>query len=83
MVLRYATGRGREVHWMLLVSAALFVLYFAIDPIQAAMGAKPVAARYPSVRAVWRSIVRSRASAETGAATRSTVSPDVTTIRPM
>jgi len=39
VVLRYATGRGREVHWMLLVSAALFVLYFAIDPIQAAMGA--------------------------------------------
>lgn len=39
VVLRYATGRGREVHWMLLLSAVLFVLYFAIDPIQAAMGA--------------------------------------------
>jgi AGZA family xanthine/uracil permease-like MFS transporter len=38
VVLRYATGRGRDVHWMLLLSAVLFVLYFAIDPIQAAMG---------------------------------------------
>ena len=39
VVLRYATGRGREVHWMLLLSAVLFMLYFAIDPIQSAMGA--------------------------------------------
>lgn len=38
VVLKYATGRGRDVHWMLLVSAALFVLYFAIDPIRAALG---------------------------------------------
>ena len=38
VVLRYATGRGRDVHWMLLLSAVLFVIYFAIDPIQAALG---------------------------------------------
>ena len=38
VVLAFATGRGRTVHWMLLLSAVLFVLYFAIDPIRAAMG---------------------------------------------
>jgi AGZA family xanthine/uracil permease-like MFS transporter len=38
VVLKFATGRGREVHWMLLLSAVLFVIYFAIDPIQAALG---------------------------------------------
>ena len=38
VVLAYVTSRGREIHWMLLLSAALFVLYFAIDPIQAAIG---------------------------------------------
>jgi AGZA family xanthine/uracil permease-like MFS transporter len=38
VVLAFATGRRRTVHWMLLLSAVLFVLYFAIDPIRAAMG---------------------------------------------
>ena len=38
VLLRFVTGRGREVHWMLLLSALLFVLYFAIEPLQAALG---------------------------------------------
>jgi adenine/guanine/hypoxanthine permease len=38
VVLKYATGRGRDVHWMLLLSAVLFVIYFAIGPIRAALG---------------------------------------------
>ena len=38
VVLKYATGRGRDVHWMLLLSAVLFVIYFAIEPLRAAFG---------------------------------------------
>jgi AGZA family xanthine/uracil permease-like MFS transporter len=38
VVLKYVTGRGRDVHWMLLLSAVLFVVYFAIEPIRAALG---------------------------------------------
>ena len=38
VLLKYVTGRGREVHWMLLLSAILFVIYFAIEPIEAALG---------------------------------------------
>lgn len=36
-VLKYATGEGREVHWMLALSSALFAVYFALDPIRALM----------------------------------------------
>ena len=38
VVLKFATGRGRDVHWMLLLSAVLFVIYFSIEPIQSALG---------------------------------------------
>jgi AGZA family xanthine/uracil permease-like MFS transporter len=38
VVLKYATRRGRDVHWMLLLSAVLFAVYFAIGPIRAALG---------------------------------------------
>jgi AGZA family xanthine/uracil permease-like MFS transporter len=38
VVLKYATGRGRDVHWMLLLSAVLFVIYFGIGPIRTALG---------------------------------------------
>ncbi|CCH86291.1 Xanthine/uracil/vitamin C permease [Modestobacter italicus] len=34
VVLRVATGRGREVHPLMWVVAAVFVVYFALDPIQ-------------------------------------------------
>jgi AGZA family xanthine/uracil permease-like MFS transporter len=38
VILKYVTGRGRDVHWMLLLSAVLFIIYFAIDPIRALLG---------------------------------------------
>jgi AGZA family xanthine/uracil permease-like MFS transporter len=31
-------GRGREVHWLLWVVAVLFVIYFAIDPVERLLG---------------------------------------------
>jgi AGZA family xanthine/uracil permease-like MFS transporter len=34
VLLRVATGRGREVHSLMWVVAAVFVVYFALDPIQ-------------------------------------------------
>ena len=34
VLLRVATGRGREVHPLMWVVAAVFVVYFALDPIQ-------------------------------------------------
>ena len=37
-VIKLATGRARDVHWMLLLSSALFVVYFAIDPIRRLVG---------------------------------------------
>lgn len=33
-----ATGRAREVHWLLWLSAALFVVYFAIEPLRGVLG---------------------------------------------
>ncbi|RII20351.1 Guanine/hypoxanthine permease PbuG [Streptomyces sp. YIM 130001] len=33
-------GKGREVHWLLWGTAALFVLYFAIDPLEQILGLK-------------------------------------------
>ena len=37
-VIKLATGRAREVHWMMMVSSLAFVLYFAIDPIRRLVG---------------------------------------------
>jgi adenine/guanine/hypoxanthine permease len=37
-VIKLVTGRFREVHWMMAVSALLFVIYFAIDPIRRLLG---------------------------------------------
>ena len=38
MVLQAARGRAREVHPLLWVVAALFVVYFALEPIQDLLG---------------------------------------------
>lgn len=38
VLLAYAAGRRRSVHWMLLLSALLFVLYFAAGPFRALLG---------------------------------------------
>lgn len=38
VVLRTATGRGREIHPLMWIVSAAFVVYFAIGPIQAALG---------------------------------------------
>ena len=34
VLLRVATGRGRDVHPLMWVVAGVFVVYFALDPIQ-------------------------------------------------
>jgi AGZA family xanthine/uracil permease-like MFS transporter len=39
-VIKLAQGRAREVHPLLWVVSALFVLYFAIDPIEQLLGVK-------------------------------------------
>ena len=33
-ILMYAQGRARDVHWMMTLSSAAFLIYFAIDPIR-------------------------------------------------
>lgn len=38
-VIRVAQGRARELHWLLWLVTVLFVAYFAIEPIRAALGA--------------------------------------------
>ncbi len=38
VAIRAFTGRAREVHWLLWVIAALFVVYFAIDPVERLLG---------------------------------------------
>ena len=38
VVIRAAEGKAREVHWLLWVVAALFVVYFAIDPVEHLLG---------------------------------------------
>ncbi|SOD58317.1 putative MFS transporter, AGZA family, xanthine/uracil permease [Streptomyces zhaozhouensis] len=38
VVLKAVTGRVRDVNWLVWVTAALFVVYFAIDPIRQALG---------------------------------------------
>jgi AGZA family xanthine/uracil permease-like MFS transporter len=38
VVIKAFRGKGREVHWLLWVVAALFVVYFAIDPVEDLLG---------------------------------------------
>ncbi|MDK1474227.1 NCS2 family permease [Streptomyces sp. 549] len=38
VLLKAVLGKAREVHWLLWGTAALFVVYFAIDPIQQLLG---------------------------------------------
>jgi adenine/guanine/hypoxanthine permease len=38
VLIRAAQGRAREVHWLLWTVAALFAVYFALDPIERALG---------------------------------------------
>lgn len=40
VVIKAALGRAREVHWLLWATSALFVVYFAIDPIEQLLGVK-------------------------------------------
>ena len=39
-VIKLARGRGRDVHWLLWVIAAMFVVYFAIEPVERLLGVK-------------------------------------------
>lgn len=38
VLLRVVTGRARELHWLMWLITALFVIYFAIDPIRQLFG---------------------------------------------
>ncbi|MFB7372593.1 NCS2 family permease [Streptomyces sp. NPDC056222] len=40
VVIKAALGKAREVHWLLWGTAALFAVYFAIDPIEQLLGVK-------------------------------------------
>ncbi|MGW5615672.1 NCS2 family permease [Streptomyces sp. NPDC003877] len=40
VVITSVLGRAREVHWLLWATSALFLVYFAIDPIEQLLGAK-------------------------------------------
>ncbi|HZX38746.1 MAG TPA: NCS2 family permease, partial [Streptomyces sp.] len=40
VVIKTVLGKAREVHWLLWGTAALFVVYFAIDPIEQLLGVK-------------------------------------------
>ncbi|WP_030955001.1 NCS2 family permease, partial [Streptomyces sp. NRRL S-481] len=40
VVIKTVLGKAREVHWLLWGTAALFLVYFAIDPIEQLLGAK-------------------------------------------
>jgi AGZA family xanthine/uracil permease-like MFS transporter len=37
-IIQLATGRGRSLHWMMLLSSALFLLYFALAPLERLLG---------------------------------------------
>jgi AGZA family xanthine/uracil permease-like MFS transporter len=37
-IIKYATGRGRDVHWMLALSSLTFLIYFGLDPIRRLAG---------------------------------------------
>ena len=38
VIVKLAQGRVREIHWLMWLSSALFVVYFTLDPIRAALG---------------------------------------------
>ncbi|MGV9770094.1 NCS2 family permease [Microbacterium sp. NPDC003461] len=38
VIVKLAQGKVREIHWLMWVSSLLFVVYFTIDPIRAALG---------------------------------------------
>jgi adenine/guanine/hypoxanthine permease len=40
VAIKAATGMWREVNWLLWIVAALFVVYFAIGPIEQLLGSK-------------------------------------------
>ncbi|MGC0210052.1 NCS2 family permease [Streptomyces levis] len=40
VVIKSVLGKAREVHWLLWATSALFLVYFAIDPIEQLLGAK-------------------------------------------
>ncbi|MFE2057718.1 NCS2 family permease [Streptomyces sp. NPDC059446] len=40
VVIKAVIGKAREVHWLLWATAALFAVYFAIDPVEQLLGAK-------------------------------------------
>ncbi|MDT0389770.1 NCS2 family permease [Streptomyces dubilierae] len=40
VVIKTVLGKAREVHWLLWATSALFLVYFAIDPIEQLLGAK-------------------------------------------
>jgi AGZA family xanthine/uracil permease-like MFS transporter len=40
VVIKALRGRGREVHWLLWLIAAAFVVYFAIEPVERLLGVK-------------------------------------------
>ncbi|MFJ5556278.1 NCS2 family permease [Streptomyces sp. NPDC093250] len=40
VVIKTVLGRAREVHWLLWAASALFLVYFAIDPIEQLLGVK-------------------------------------------
>jgi AGZA family xanthine/uracil permease-like MFS transporter len=40
VVIKLARGRGQDVHWLLYLIAALFVIYFAIEPVERLLGVK-------------------------------------------
>ncbi|KOG10188.1 MULTISPECIES: NCS2 family permease [Streptomyces] len=40
VVIKAVLGKAREVHWLLWATAALFTVYFAIDPVERLLGVK-------------------------------------------
>ncbi|GAA3667182.1 NCS2 family permease [Microbacterium marinilacus] len=38
VIVKLARGKAREVHWLMWLAAAMFVVYFTLDPIRAALG---------------------------------------------
>ncbi|MFF0598283.1 NCS2 family permease [Streptomyces antibioticus] len=40
VVIKTVLGRAKEVHWLLWLTSALFLVYFAIDPVEQVLGVK-------------------------------------------
>ncbi|OCG73532.1 NCS2 family permease [Microbacterium sediminis] len=38
VIVKLAQGKAREIHWLMWLASALFVVYFTLDPIRAALG---------------------------------------------